>query len=138
MNKIYKGLEEAIAEVPAEAEKPAASVPKKSNPFFVITKILSDIFVPILPFIVATGLLRGLTGMIESSHWAAPGSAWMNMLELFSTSALLILPVIIGFSAAKKFGGSPVLGAFIGGLLVHSEVLKPEVVEIHLEAPTPA
>ena len=131
VNKIYKGLEEAIAEVPAEAEKPAASVPKKSNPFFVITKILSDIFVPILPFIVATGLLRGLTGMIESSHWAAPGSAWMAMLELFSTSALLILPVIIGFSAAKKFGGSPVLGAFIGGLLVHSEVLKPEVVEIH-------
>lgn len=134
MNKIYKGLEEAIAEVPAETEKPAACLPKKRNPIFVITKMLSNIFVPILPFIVASGLLRGLTGMIASSKWAAPDSAWMNMLDFFSTSALLILPVIIGFSAAKEFGGSPVLGAFIGGLLVHSDVLKPGVHEIHSPA----
>lgn len=134
VNKIYKALEEVIADVPAKSEKPAADMPEKRNPFFAITKILSNIFVPILPFIVASGLLRGLTGMIESSHWAVPDSAWMNMLVFFSTSALLILPVIIGFSAAKEFGGSPVLGAFIGGLLVHSDVLKPGVNEIQSPA----
>ncbi|RCW51676.1 PTS system sucrose-specific IIB component (Glc family) /PTS system sucrose-specific IIC component (Glc family) [Paenibacillus prosopidis] len=137
VNKIYKALEEVNADVPATSAtfaKPAADSPKKKNPIFVITKILSNIFVPILPFIVASGLLRGLTGMIKSSNWAAPDSAWMIMLDFFSTSALLILPVIIGFSAAKEFGGSPVLGAFIGGLLVHSDVLKPGVHEMQSPA----
>ncbi|WP_258881701.1 PTS transporter subunit EIIC [Paenibacillus sp. sptzw28] len=125
VNKIYKGLEEAIANASDNRVKPASAAPKKRNPVLAITKMLSNIFVPILPFLVATGLFIGLTGMIKSSHWAAPDSDWISLLNLFSASALLVLPIVIGFSAAKEFGGTPALGAFVGGILSHSDLLKP-------------
>lgn len=111
--------------------KPAAALPQKRNPILAITKMLFNIFVPILPFIVASGLFISLTRTIKSSKWAAPDSDWMNLLELFSTSALLILPIINGFSAEKEFGGTPVLGAFVGGILAHSDLLKPGTLGIH-------
>ncbi|WP_325176686.1 PTS transporter subunit EIIC [Paenibacillus alkalitolerans] len=126
VNQVYKRLEEAIADTSEDDGNPTAATEAsgRRNPLISITKTLSNIFVPILPFIVAGGLLMGMTGTIESSGWAAPDSAWMNILDMFSTSALLILPVVIGFSAAKEFGGTPVLGAFIGSILAHSDLLK--------------
>lgn len=130
VNRIFKKLEEAIAESDASgAEQQAESRAAPSaihwitrNVLHSVTKTLANIFVPILPFIVAGGLLIGLTGTIRSAHWAAPDSAWMNMLTHFSSFALLFWPIALGFSAAKEFGGTPVLGAFIGGILAHSDI----------------
>ena len=92
---------------------------KKLNPLQRIARLLSNIFVPIIPAIVASGLLMGLLGMVRTYGWADPDSAIFIMLDMFSSAAFIILPILIGFTAAKEFGGNPYLGATLGGILTH-------------------
>lgn len=92
---------------------------QKLNPLQRIARLLSNIFVPIIPAIVASGLLMGLLGMVRTYGWANPDSAIFIMLDMFSSAAFIILPVLIGFTAAREFGGNPYLGATLGGILTH-------------------
>ncbi len=100
---------------------------RRMNPLVQLAKTLSNIFVPIIPAIVASGLLMGLIGMIKVFQWVQPESPIMIMLDIFSSAAFIILPILIGFSAAKEFGGSQVLGAVIGGILTHPSLLNPSL-----------
>ncbi|MBP3039810.1 PTS sucrose transporter subunit IIBC [Bacillaceae bacterium Marseille-Q3522] len=107
---------------------------EKMNPFQRLVKTLSDIFVPILPAIVAGGLLMGINNLLTSPDLffndqslidVYSGMAdFANMINLFSNAAFVFLPVLIGFSAAKKFGGNPFLGAALGMIMVHPDLLN--------------
>lgn len=92
---------------------------EKLNPFQRIARLLSNIFVPIIPAIVASGLLMGLLGMVKTYGWVDPGNAIYIMLDMCSSAAFIILPILIGFTAAREFGGNPYLGATLGGILTH-------------------
>ncbi|WP_025687986.1 PTS transporter subunit EIIC [Paenibacillus zanthoxyli] len=83
----------------------------------------SDIVVPIIPLFVAVGLLLGLISMIEAFGWAAPDSTWFQTLLLLCGSAFQILAVMFGYQAAKRFGGTPVLGAAIGIVMTRLDFL---------------
>ncbi|MFA1511582.1 sucrose-specific PTS transporter subunit IIBC [Priestia aryabhattai] len=126
VNKIYAafvkelGAEEAAAPVDHQEE-----MKKKMNPFARFARMLSNIFVPIIPAIVASGLLMGLLGMMKAFHWVSEDSALFVLLDMFSGAAFIILPILIGFSAAKEFGSNPYLGAVIGGILTHPMLLNP-------------
>ncbi|WP_025698852.1 PTS transporter subunit EIIC [Paenibacillus durus] len=74
----------------------------------------SDIVVPIIPLFVAVGLLFGLISMIKAFGWASPDSTWFRTLLLLTGSAFQIMAVMFGYQAAKRFGGTPALGAAIG------------------------
>ncbi|AKS39696.1 PTS system sucrose-specific transporter subuits IIBC [Anoxybacillus gonensis] len=125
VNKVYEqfvkeaGLQNVSADVHQEAVK------QKMNPIARLAKTLSNIFVPIIPAIVASGLLMGLLGMMKAFKWVAPDSAWIVLLDMFSSAAFIILPILIGYSAAKEFGGNPFLGAVIGGIMTHPALLNP-------------
>ncbi|KYD34526.1 PTS system, sucrose-specific IIB component [Geobacillus stearothermophilus] len=95
------------------------------NPLARFAKTLSNIFVPIIPAIVASGLLMGLLGMMKAFKWVAADSPLYILLDMFSSAAFIILPILIGFSAAKEFGGTPFLGAVIGGIMTHPALLNP-------------
>ncbi|SJN57757.1 sucrose-specific PTS transporter subunit IIBC [Vibrio ruber] len=92
---------------------------QKLNPFQRIARLLSNIFVPIIPAIASAGLLMGLLGLVRSNGWVSPDSALFIMLDMCSSAAFIILPILIGFTAAKEFGGNPFLGAVLGGILTH-------------------
>ncbi len=74
---------------------------------------------PIIPAIVASGLLMGLLGMVKTYGWVDPSNALYIMLDMCSSAAFIILPILIGFTAAREFGGNPYLGATLGGILTH-------------------
>ena len=94
--------------------------------------MLSDIFVPIIPAIVAGGLLMGINNLLTSNlihgqsiislypQWEGLATA----INLFASAPFTFLPVLIGFSATKKFGGNPYLGAAMGMIMVHPELLN--------------
>lgn len=97
-------------------------------------KGLSDIFVPIIPAIVAGGLLMGLFNLLtaqglfiegQSIIEAYPGLADLaSMINTFANAPFVYLPVLLAFSASKKFGGNPFLGAALGMLMVHPDLLN--------------
>ncbi|WP_145508384.1 sucrose-specific PTS transporter subunit IIBC [Yersinia alsatica] len=119
VNKVYAEFIK-VADVNESSKSEAAdAAARKLNPFQRIARLLSNIFVPIIPAIVASGLLMGLLGMVKTYGWADANSALFIMLDMFSSAAFIILPILIGFTAAKEFGGNPYLGATLGGILTH-------------------
>lgn len=111
-----------------------APVEKEGNWLQRAVKTLSDIFVPIIPAIVAGGLLMGLNNILTAPFFNGrsdsiislyPGIAGLaQMINTFSSAAFAFLPVLIGFSATKKFGGNPYLGAAMGMIMVHPDLLN--------------
>ena len=88
-------------------------------------KTIGDVFVPILPAIVASGLMMGLVealGKIDALNFA--GSDWYAFLDTVANTAFAYLPVIVAISAARVFGGNLFLGAVIGLLMIHSAFLN--------------
>ena len=92
---------------------------KKLNVFQRFARTLSNIFVPIIPAIVASGLLMGVLGMGKTFGWFAGDSSLFELLDMFSNTAFVFLPIILAFSAAKEFGANPYLAAALGGILIH-------------------
>ncbi|MCA1029573.1 sucrose-specific PTS transporter subunit IIBC [Bacillus timonensis] len=125
VNKVYAEFAEEVGIATGNTAAHNEAVKKKMNPVARIAKTLSNIFVPIIPAIVASGLLMGLLGMMKVFEWVAPDSPFIVLLDMFSSAAFIILPILIGVSAAKEFGGNPYLGAVIGGIMTHPALLNP-------------
>lgn len=105
---------------------------KKGNPLQRFVKMLSDIFVPIIPAIVAGGLLMGLNNLLTSGLFHGQSviemyPQWQGLataINTFASAPFTFLPVLIGFSATKKFGGNPFLGAAMGMIMVHPDLMN--------------
>ena len=105
----------------AEAKEAAA---QKQNIFMRAVKLLGDIFVPIIPAIVASGFLMGIMNsldfMINNGFISMDtGSSIYVFANLFSNTAYTFLQILIAFSAAKAFGANPYLGAVIGMIMIN-------------------
>ena len=87
-------------------------------------KTLGDIFVPIIPAIVATGLLNGLLGGLSKALPGMADSYLFGLLDMFSNTALVFLPILIAISAAKIFGGNIYLGGVIGMIMIHPNLVN--------------
>lgn len=82
-----------------------------------IVRTLSDVLVPLIPALVTTGLLMGLRGLlIELGMEMTP--EWTTFFQMLTDTAFAFLPVLITYSAAVKFGATPVLGIVVGLMLV--------------------
>ena len=104
----------------------------KGNLLQRFVKTLSDIFVPIIPAIVAGGLLMGLNNVLTAHDLVIKGKTlieaypqWAGLASMINTLAsapFVFLPVLIGFSSARIFGGNPFLGAALGMMMVHTDL----------------
>ena len=124
VNKVY---DEFIAEAGIEAatkEDVKAAAAAKSPWYKRAIKSLGDIFVPIIPAIVATGLLNGLLGGLVQVFPDMASSHIYELLNIFSNTALTFLPILIAISAAKIFGGNQYLGAVIGMIMIHPSLIN--------------
>jgi len=82
-----------------------------------------DVFVPILPAIVASGLMMGLVeALAKIPGLGFAGSDWFAFLDMVANTAFAYLPVIVAISAARVFGGNIFLGAVVGLLMIHSSL----------------
>ncbi len=88
-------------------------------------KTVGDVFVPILPAIVASGLMMGLVeALAKIPGLGFANSDWFAFLDTVANTAFAYLPVIVAVSAARVFGGNLFLGAVIGLLMIHSAFLN--------------
>ena len=89
-----------------------------------ILKTPGDVFVPILPAIVASGLMMGLVEAIPKFWPAFGASDWYSFLDLVANTAFAMLPVLVAVSAARVFGGNIFLGAVIGLMMIHPALIN--------------
>ena len=103
------------------------------NMFSRFIKMIADIFVPVLPALIAGGLLMALHSVLTAEGLFGEQSViqmfpaltdYDALINLVSSAAFAFLPVLVGFSAAKRFGGNTYLGAAMGAAMVSPSLLS--------------
>lgn len=124
VNKVYDEFINLAGVTGASKEDVKQAAAKQQNIFKRAIKTLGDIFVPIIPAIVASGLLMGLLEGFCNLWPQMAESGTYTIIHLFSNAAFVYLPILIAISAAKTFGGNQFLGAVIGMIMIHSDLLN--------------
>lgn len=124
VNKVYDEFLKVSGMTAATKEEVKAAAAAKQPIFKRMIKALGDVFVPILPAIVASGLMMGLVEVLGKAIPSFAGSDWYGILDLFANTAFTFLPVLIAVSAARVFGGNIFLGAVIGMIMIHPNLIN--------------
>lgn len=123
------GIEEATT----EELKNVATKGKKQNPIMALAKVLSDIFVPLIPALVAGGLLMAINNVLTSPGLFGPLSVvqmfpaitdFASIINLLASAPFAFLPILVGFSATKRFGGNGYLGAAMAMTMVMPDLIN--------------
>lgn len=124
VNKVYDEFIKVAGVQETSKEDMKKEAAKKGNPLQRAIKTLGDVFVPIIPAIVAGGLIMGimeaLNFMNNNGIISINTDGYLyTLINLLSNSAFTFLQILIGFSAVKTFGGNGYLGAVLGMFLIH-------------------
>ncbi|WP_338543615.1 sucrose-specific PTS transporter subunit IIBC [Paenibacillus tundrae] len=126
VNRIFEEVEKLGIEGSSKEEVKSQGK-KEGNAFQRGIRTFGDVFVPIIPVLVATGLFMGLRGLLTQNEilslfGATPEDISPNFLlftQILTDTAFAFLPALVAWSAFRVFGGSPVLGIVLGLMLVN-------------------
>lgn len=94
--------------------------PENKKGFFAkLMKLISGIMMPVLPALIACGIVNALVSILSSAGALAPEDGMYVLLHAIGNSCMYFFPVIIGGSAARFFGMDAYIGAVIGASLIH-------------------
>ncbi len=136
VNKVFEEFINIAGMKAVSQEEVKQEVMAKQNIFRKMIQILGDVFVPIIPAIVASGLLMGLLEGLSKVFPNMQNSGFYTIIHLFSNAAFVFLPILIAISAAKTFGGNVYLGAVIGMIMIHTDLLSAWSVSTAESIPT--
>lgn len=132
VNEVHKHLIAAGAPEASKDElKEIAS--KQGNIVSRFIKTIADIFVPLIPVLVGGGMLMAINSVLTSKGIFGPESfiamhpEWADfadIINLLSAAPFAFLPVLVGFSATKVFGGNPYLGLTMGAAMVSPALMN--------------
>ena len=125
VNEIYEVFSQYTGTAGSSMAEVKAEAAKKMNPLQAVIKSLSDVFVDIMPGILAAALLSGLTGVLN--QWdVVEGNATLyginRLVSLASNGIFSILPLAVCYSACKRYGGKPILGLVMGAIMLDSSL----------------
>lgn len=129
VNKVHTEMSNLLNMGDMTKNEVAAASAEKQNILQRLIKGLADIFIPIIPAIVAGGLLMGIYSVLTSQYESLGHKSVIELypqykdlselVNMLANAPFVFLPVLLGFSATRKFGGNPFLGATLGMILVH-------------------
>ena len=124
VNKVYEEFL-SVAGVSAASKDDVKKAAASKMPLWKkILKTPGDVFVPILPAIVASGLMMGLVEALAKAIPSFASSGWFGFLDMVANTAFALLPVLVAISAARVFGGNIFLGGVIGIMMVHPALMN--------------
>ncbi len=134
VDKVYAEVLEVAEIGSATKEEVKAAGAEKLGSGERLIKIFADIFVPLLPALVTAGLLMGINNLLTAPDIFFDGESVVDryagltdiagIINLIANTSFVFLPVLIGWSAVKRFGGNPLLGIVLGAMLVHPDLLN--------------
>ncbi|KAF1305339.1 sucrose-specific PTS transporter subunit IIBC [Candidatus Enterococcus willemsii] len=135
VNKVYAEIVQAtgVKEASTDTLKEIANQGKKTNPFMALAKVLSDIFVPLIPALVAGGLLMAINNVLTSPGLFGELSViemfpafqdFASIVNLLASAPFAFLPILVGYSATQRFGGNGYLGAAMAMAMVMPDLVN--------------
>lgn len=116
VNKMYDEVV-ALGLPTSSKEDMKAEAAKQGNWFQRAIRTFGDVFVPIIPVIVATGLFMGLRGLMNALGMTLPEDVTIYS-QILTDTAFIILPGLVVWSTFRVFGGNPAVGIVLGMMLV--------------------
>ncbi|HFU4496429.1 TPA: sucrose-specific PTS transporter subunit IIBC [Streptococcus suis] len=116
VNKIYDEVV-ALGLPTSTSSEQKAEAAKQGNWFQRAIRTFGDVFVPIIPVIVATGLFMGVRGLTNALGWTLPEDV-ATYTSILTDTAFIILPGLVVWSTFRVFGGNPAVGIVLGMMLV--------------------
>lgn len=117
VDKVYAQFMEIANFQEGELKTKAEATAGNMNWFQKASRLLGDVFLPIIPILVATGLFMGVRSLITNLGVTLDPTA-LTLSQVLIDTAFAFLPALVTYSVMKKFGGSPALGIVIGLMLV--------------------
>lgn len=133
VNKIYDEVV-ALGLPTSSTSEQKAEAAKQGNVFQRAIRTFGDVFVPIIPAIVATGLFMGVRGLVTQPaimdlFWVHEyGENFLMYTRILTDTAFVYLPALVAWSAFRVFGGNPIIGIVLGLMLVSNELPNAWVV----------
>lgn len=124
VNKVYDEFLDVTGMTAATKDDVKAAAAAKQPAWKRALKSVGDVFVPILPAIVASGLMMGVVEALGKAIPSFASTDWYSFLDMVANTAFAFLPVIVAVSAARVFGGNIFLAAVIGLMMVHTGLLN--------------
>ncbi len=124
VNKVYDEFLSVTGVSAASKDDVKAAAASKMPWWKKILKTPGDVFVPILPAIVASGLMMGLVEALAKAIPSFAESGWFGFLDMVANTAFALLPVLVAVSSARVFGGNIFLGGVIGIMMVHPALMN--------------
>lgn len=124
VNKVYAEFLAVTGMTAATKDDVKAAAAAKQPAWKRVLKSIGDVFVPILPAIVASGLMMGVVEALGKAIPSFADTDWYAFLDMVANTAFAFLPVIVAVSAARVFGGNVYLAAVIGLMMVHTGLLN--------------
>lgn len=85
--------------------------------------LISSIFAPFLSILASVSILKGMLAILVYFNYISTGSGTYQILHAIEDSALYFMPILIAFTAAKKFGASEFIAVTLGAILVHPGII---------------
>ena len=124
VNKVYEEFLSVTGASAASKADVKAAAASRMPLWKKILKTPGDVFVPILPAIVASGLMMGLVEALAKAIPSFAQSGWFGFLDMVANTAFALLPILVAVSAARVFGGNVFLGGVIGMMMVHPALMN--------------
>lgn len=124
VNKVYDEFLSVTGASAASKADVKAAAASRMPLWKKILKTPGDVFVPILPAIVASGLMMGLVEALAKAIPSFAESGWFGFLDMVANTAFALLPILVAVSAARVFGGNLFLGGVIGMMMVHPGLMN--------------
>lgn len=99
---------------------------KKQTPYKMFLRKLSSIFIPLIPAIVASGMITSLTN-VAIQMGITPESLIINILKTLGNGIFAYLAIFVGINASKEFGGTPAMGGLAGVLLINPAIANIKI-----------
>ena len=115
------GDDEAAAD---PVEKPTTPLGWVKYGFSSLIGVITGSMIPVVGVLAGSGILKGLLGLLVQVGWLVKDSDTNIILNAMADSMFFFLPIIIGFTAAKRLGADPIIVAIIGGVLAYPSIVQ--------------
>ena len=132
VGEVFAALEPLLGELAKGAEEDEASAAPEEEKRFSLKGVINtfaSIFTPTIPALAGAGIIKGLLVLFKTLGWLDSSGSTYMILTAASDSVFYFMPIILGYSAAKKFKCDPVIAMAVGGALIY-----PDLVEFMSEA----
>ncbi|AIQ45980.1 PTS beta-glucoside transporter subunit IIA [Paenibacillus sp. FSL R7-0273] len=120
--KVYDEMVKAYPALKQSGEGSKKEDGKKQNVILKIFETIAGVFAPMLPAITAAGILKGLLALFVTLEWLTTGTDTYRILSAIGDGVFYFLPILIAFSAARKFGSNPFIAVGVSAALMYPDM----------------